>query len=109
MPKINKSEIKYLRSNFGGPAMSRLSESIAPVYERITGRDYPYYPDFVPESPQEREFRLNNARLRRMEIALQNREINLENERIEQEIINALKSKRIRPTKCKPCKYPSRN
>ena len=43
--------------------LRRVVHTFGPRYERRTGRDYPYY-YYPPETPQQRERRLEQARIR---------------------------------------------
>ena len=55
-------------SRFGGQTVSRLTGNrLAAPYERVTGREYPWY-YYEPEIPQQRNRRLAQARARDFEI-----------------------------------------
>jgi len=60
-------------TQFGGQMMSRITNNrLAPIYERVTGRDYPWY-YYMPESHDERSIRLERAAQHREDMAEQSR------------------------------------
>ena len=60
-----KYPLRNCRQHFGGQGFSRVTGNrLAPVYERITGQEYPWT-YYEPESHQERTRRIESARINR--------------------------------------------